>query len=72
MTENATAGAPSSKPSGGNAAASPAPATSIAAYEQQRQHLKELINRRRMLEKQLVCLAPFLPLFLARNYQRQY
>ncbi|KAK4234835.1 histone acetyltransferase subunit NuA4-domain-containing protein [Achaetomium macrosporum] len=53
MAENVAPSAASAKPSGGNAAASPSPATSIPVYEEQRQHLKELINHRRMLEKQL-------------------
>jgi chromatin modification-related protein EAF6 len=52
MAENQTP-----KPSGPNAASGEAAGSSAAGipfYEKQRQHLKELISRRRALEKKLV------------------
>jgi chromatin modification-related protein EAF6 len=50
MTDNP---APKSAPAGNEAAAA-----GIPFYEKQRQHLKELITKRRLLEKRLVSEPP--------------
>ncbi|KAL2127820.1 hypothetical protein VTI74DRAFT_10121 [Chaetomium olivicolor] len=53
MTDNALSGAAGAKPNGTSDATAASAQAGIPFYEKQRQHLKELITRRRMLEKKL-------------------